>query len=103
MTTRDPRFVFAAAILAIACFLLGQWSEGKTVRAAAADENPLFEVRGIDSHNALLLYYPSQRTIYVYQDVMTGNSALQCSYKFRLGDVGGVIRRQQCDVQRLVP
>ena len=84
MTTRDPRFVFAATMLAISCFLLGHWSAGKSVRAASSDENPLFEVRGIDSHNALLLYYPSQRTIYVYQDVMTGNSALQCSYKFRL-------------------
>ncbi len=103
MTTRNPRLVFVATVLAIACFLLGQWSGGKTVRAAAADENPLFEVRGIDSSNALLLYYASQRTIYVYQDVMTGNSALQCSYKFKLGDVGGVIRRQQCDVQRLIP
>ena len=103
MTTRDPRLVFAATILAIAFFLLGQWSGTKPVRAAAADENPLFEVRGIDSHNALLLYYPSQRAIYVYQDVMTGNSALQCSYKFRLGEVGGVVRRQQCDVQKLIP
>jgi hypothetical protein len=95
--------LFTASMLAIACFLLGQWSAGgKTVRAAAED-NLQFEFRGVDAQGGLLLYYPSQRTIYLYQGVMAGNSALQCTYKFKLNEPGGVVRRQQCDVQRLIP
>lgn len=99
---KDQRLWFAATMLAIACFLLGQWSgTARTVHAQGDDVQ--FQLRSVESESGLLVYHASQRTIYVYQGVMTGNSALQCSYKFKLGEPGGVIRRQQCDVQRLIP
>ena len=98
---KDQRAWFFGTIAAICCFLLGQFTGVRQVKASG--EEVQFQLHGVNSDNGLLLYYPGQRTLYVYQAIMTGNSALQCSYKLKLGDPGGVIRRQQCDVQRLIP
>lgn len=98
---RDQRLWFAGTLLAIGCFVLGQWSSGRTVRAEGEDVQ--FQFHGVDAQSGLLVYYGSQKTLYVYQGVMTGNSALQCSYRLKMGDPGGVIRRESCPVQRLIP
>lgn len=98
---KEQRVWFFGTIAAVVCFLLGQYSAGRPVRAAG--EEVQFQLHGMDSQNGLMLYYPGQRTLYVYQAIMTGNSALQCSYKLRLSEPGGVIHRQQCDVQKLFP
>ena len=98
---KDQRAWFFATIAAIFCFLLGQVSGSTHVKAAS--EEVQFQLHGVNANNGLLLYYPGQHTLYVYQGIMTGNAALQCSYKLKLSDPGGVIRRQQCDLQRLIP
>ncbi len=98
---KDQRVWFFGTLAAIFCFLLGQFNGGRQVKAAGEDVQ--FQLHGVNADNGLLLYYPGQRTLYVYQAIMTGNSTLQCSYKLKLGEPGGVIHRQQCDIQRLIP
>ena len=98
---KDQRVWFFGTIVAIVFFLLGQFSAGRPVKVAG--EEVQFQLHEVESKNGLLLYYPGQRTLYVYQSIMMGNPALQCSYKLKLSEPGGVIHRQQCDVQKLFP
>ena len=95
-----PWFRDAALIAAALC--IGWWAHGaKTV--SAASDNLQFQLHGLDTANALLVYQPEKKTIYVYRSVMTGGSGLQCSYRFQLGEPGGVIRRELCPAQSLLP
>jgi hypothetical protein len=98
---KDQRVWLFGTIAAIVCFLLGQLNAGRQVRAASDDVQ--FQLHGLDAQDGLMLYYPGQRTLYVYQAIMTGNSTLQCSYKLKFSEPGGVIHRQQCDIQKLFP
>lgn len=90
-------------ILAFAAvFALGYWLAGpRAVRAS--DDNLEFQLQGVNETSSLLVYEPSARTVYVYRGAMTGNSALQCNFKFELSKPGGVIRRENCPVQNLNP
>lgn len=79
-----------------------QWTaSGRPVRAASEDVQ--FQLQGVRQDSSLLVYYAGERTVYLYQGVMVGNAALQCNYRFKLGEPGGVIRREPCAVQRLLP
>ena len=44
-----------------------------------------------------------QSTVYVYQGATTGNSNVQCSYKFQMTRPGEVIHRVSCPVPELNP
>jgi hypothetical protein len=90
------------ALLLAAAFAIGWWAHGTRV-VRAADENLAFQLHGLDTSDALLVYQPDKRAIYIYRSVMTGNSALQCSYRLQLGEPGGVIRRELCPVQSMHP
>lgn len=89
-------------LLIAAAFAIG-WSARPVRTVSAASSDVQFQMHGLDASNALLMYEPEQKSIYVYRAVMTGNANLQCSYRFRLGEPGGVIRREQCATQTLIP
>lgn len=83
-----------AALIALA-FAIGWWAH--TTRVAQAQSPDLyFQLQGLDQGTALALYYPDQKTIYLYQTAMVGFSTLNCAYAFKLGDPGGAVRREQC-------
>lgn len=81
-------------------FALGWALHGRVVHAA--DDNMQFQMQEVRLGSSLLVYHPSDKTIYVYQGATTGNSALQCSFRYRLSDAGGVIRRENCPVGSLI-
>jgi hypothetical protein len=62
-----------------------------------------FQLDGINPSSSLLVYQPETRTIYVYQGATTGNSNVQCSYKFQMTRPGEVIRRVPCPIPKLNP
>jgi hypothetical protein len=83
-------------------FAIGSWAHsGRTAEAQSA--NVLFQLQGLGNGTSLSLYYPDQRTIYVYANAMTGFSKLNCAYEFRLGDPGGPVQRQNCKVPAFQP
>jgi hypothetical protein len=84
-------------VLAFGCWL----GSGHGVHASGDDVQ--FQLQGINEASSLLVYQPSTKTVYVYRGAMAGNSALQCNFKFELTKPDGVIRRQNCDVQSLLP
>jgi hypothetical protein len=90
----------AAALLGV--FALGYWLA--SARAVRASSDTLeFQLQGVNESSSLLVYEPSERTVYVYRGAMAGNSSLQCNFKFTLSKPGGVIRRDNCPVQSLIP
>lgn len=80
-------------------FALGWALHGHVVHAAADDL--LFQMQEVRPGSSLLVYHPSDRTIYVYQGATTGSSSLQCSFRYHMTDPGGVIRRENCPVPTL--
>ncbi len=103
----DKTFVWIRNGFAVVGVLaLGFWlGSGHPVHASnyGSGEGVQFQLTGIDHSSSLLVYHPETRTVYVYQGAMQGNSALQCTYMFRMDEPGGVIRRDQCAVQKLIP
>ncbi|HEX4032238.1 MAG TPA: hypothetical protein VHX20_17875 [Terracidiphilus sp.] len=94
--------------LALAAVLaLGLWlGASRTVKASsyqAGGDGVQFQLAGVNQTSSLLVYQPTAGTVYVYQGATTGNSALQCSYKFQLNRPGEVIRRVPCNVPSLNP
>lgn len=85
---------------------LGFWlGTGRAVKASGYDSggDVEFQLAGVNQTSALLVYQPSAKTVFVYQGATTGNSALQCSYKFQLTRPGEVIHRIPCSVPSLIP
>jgi hypothetical protein len=98
---RAFRWLRNAVVLAGA-FAAGWWAQGaKSVQASADEFQFQLGVAKVDS--TLLVSSANQKVVYVYQGALTGNAALQCTYKFVLSSPGGVIRREQCPVQSLIP
>jgi hypothetical protein len=84
----------------IGVFALGYWlASGRPVHASSDDVQ--FELQGINDSSSLLVYQPSTKTVYVYRGAMTGNSALQCNFMFKMTQPGGVVNRENCAVQTL--
>jgi hypothetical protein len=89
------------ALAVVGVLALGFWlGSGRTVKAAsyAPGGDLQFQLAGVNEHSSLLLYDPVSRTVYVYQGATTGNSDLQCSFKFQLDRPGSMIRRVNCPV-----
>jgi hypothetical protein len=85
---------------------LGFWfGASHTVKASSYEsgDGVHFQLTGINPDSSLLVYEPGTKTVYVYQAATTGNSALQCSYKFQLTRPGEVIRRVPCAVPNHMP
>jgi hypothetical protein len=78
---------------------LGFWFGSiRTVKAAGygGGGDMQFQLAGVSDHSSLLLYDPGSKTVFVYQGATTGNSDVQCSFKFQLDRPGGAIRRVNC-------
>lgn len=99
---KEIRQYVAMLLLAACCFAAGRWSSQSRVVRAASDD-PQFQIQILDTNSTLLVYYPSQKALYAYKGALTGNNALQCNYQFRMSEPGGVIRRENCAVQKLFP
>lgn len=89
-------------LLLVAAFGIGWWAHGGRQVQAQSDD-VFFQLQGISPASALSLYYPGERTIYVYQGATSGNNEMQCSYMFRLGKPGGVVHRRNCGIPVLNP
>jgi hypothetical protein len=88
-------------ILALA-YWLGVTRPSRSTVYAANQLDPQFQLTTVNQTSSLLVYQPDTKTIYVYQGATTGNSAVQCSFKFQLDRPGGVIQRVPCPVASLV-
>jgi hypothetical protein len=83
----------------VGVFALGWMLHGGIVHAAADDVQ--FQLQEVHPNSTLLVYQPSDKTIYVYQGATIGNSSLQCSYLYRMEEPGGVIRRENCAIHSM--
>ena len=100
-TRRRAGWLRDAALIALA-MAIGWWAHaGRAVQAQNSDV--LFQLQGMNQGTALTLYYPDQKTIYVYPNVAVGFSTLNCAFAFKLDAPGGAIERQQCKAPRFQP
>jgi len=79
---------------------VGYWfGTSRTVRADSSSGNSVeFQLTGVNDTSTLLVYQPSEKSVYVYRGATAGNSTVQCSFKFVLGTPGGAIQRVNCPV-----
>jgi hypothetical protein len=93
--------------LLLCVLAMGYWlGTNGTVKASSSSSNAgdvEFQLTGVNETSSLLVYQPGTKTVYVYRGATTGNSNLQCSFKFQLGTPGGAIQRVPCAVQTLLP
>jgi hypothetical protein len=71
------------------------------VHASSGDVE--FQLTGVNETSSLLVYQPSNKTVYVYRGATTGNSMVQCSFKYLLGAPGAAIQRVSCPVGSALP
>jgi hypothetical protein len=79
---------------------MGYWfGASRTVRADSSSGNGVgFQLTGVNDTSTLLIYQPSEKSVYVYRGATVGNSTVQCSFKFVLSAPGGAIQRENCPV-----
>jgi hypothetical protein len=86
-------------VLVGAAMAIGWWAHGGVaVHAATAAAGELsFQFVKNDLNNALTMYDPAQRVLYVYQGASaTGLGTVNCSYMFHIGKAGAPIQRENC-------
>ena len=81
-------------------FCLGS---SRPAKASSDSNNIEFQLTGVNETSSLLIYQPASKTVYVYRAATTGNSNLQCSFKYVLGTPGGVIQRLPCPMGSALP
>lgn len=89
---RDCALVAAAAAI-------GWWAhQGTAVHAATVPAGDIsFQFVKSDLNNALTMYDPGARVLYVYQGASaTGSANVNCSYMFHIGKAGAPIQRENC-------
>lgn len=74
---------------------VGYWL-GSIRTVAASGDDLAFQLTGVNETSALLVYQPSMKTVYVYRGATTGNSTIQCSFKYLLNSPGAAIQRINC-------
>ena len=93
--------VWQGGLLALVALALGMWlGNVRAARASsyAGDGELQFQLTGLNENSSLLVYQPSNRTVYVYQGAMTGSALIGCSHMFHLGKPGEPIRRENCAI-----
>lgn len=102
MNFRNRTLWLVVALVFFAGWQAGQWrSQRLSVVHAQSDAPALYQMNNLSGQNALTLYYPDSKTIYVYPNVAVGNSYLSCAFSFKLGKPGEPIRREQCPIATL--
>jgi hypothetical protein len=78
----------------------GFWLGGvNQVKAASSDGGGVeFQLSGVNETSSLLVYQPGSKTVYVYRGATTGNSTVQCSFKYFLDKPGDPIQRVNCPI-----
>jgi hypothetical protein len=90
------------ALAFVGVLAIGYWlGNSRPVHASSSDVG--FQLTGVSENNALLVYEPSAKTVYVYRAATVGNSTVQCSFKFVLSSPGGAIQRLNCPVGSGLP
>lgn len=84
-------------LIAIA-FGMGWWAHSDRRVQAQTSGDVFFQISGAGPDSDLMLYYPDQNAIYLYQSVLTGLNFLPCAYKFQLGKPGAPITRHICPI-----
>jgi hypothetical protein len=84
-------------------YWLGVTHPARSIVYAANQTDPQFQLTTVGQSSSLLVYHPDTKIIYVYQGATTGNSAVQCSFKFQLGKPGGIIERIPCPAASALP
>ena len=87
-------------VLVAAAMAIGWWAHGSAaVHAASAPMGELsFQFVKSDLNNALTMYEPGARVLYVYQGASaTGSATVNCSYMFHIAKAGGPIQRENCN------
>jgi hypothetical protein len=85
--------------LVAAAMAIGWWAHSDVaVRASSAPVGELsFQFVKSDLNNALTVYDPGARVLYVYQGASaTGSATVNCSYMFHITRAGGPIQRENC-------
>ncbi len=85
-------------LLLVVAFCLGWRMHTNTRVQAESAGSVFFQLSGLDEGDALTLYYPDQKALYVYQGILTGNAYLGCTYRFQLGKPGEPITRHICPI-----
>jgi len=86
-------------VLVVAAMAIGWWAHGgPAVHASSVPVGELsFQFVKSDLNNALTVYDPGGRVLYVYQAATaTGSASVNCSYMFRIAKAGGTIQRENC-------
>jgi hypothetical protein len=98
--TRNMAKVLRDGLALIGVLALGYWlgSEGRVKAASSSNGEVVFQLSGVSDASSLLVYRPETKSVYVYRGATTGNSTVNCSYKFVMSTPGGAIQRVNCPV-----
>jgi hypothetical protein len=98
--TRNMAKVLRDGLALIGVLALGCWlgSEGRVKAASSSNGEVVFQLSGVSDASSLLVYQPETKSVYVYRGATTGNSTVNCSYKFVMSTPGGAIQRVNCPV-----
>lgn len=81
---------------------VGFWlGSNNSVKAATSDVE--FQLTGVNETSSLLVYQPSNKTVYVYRGATVGGSTVQCSFKYQLSAPGEPIQRVNCPIGSALP
>ena len=106
------RSLLCNSLLLLAVGTCGWWARGVHVPPVLAqsgegrnsgDGGLAFQLSGIGPDTALTVWNASNRTLYVYQGAVQGNSSVNCTYSFKIERPGAPIQRQNCPVGSLFP
>jgi hypothetical protein len=96
----NSRWLLVLITVALAAFSAGRWSRfSESVKADSA-ETPQVEIRQVAGDSSLIVYYPSLKRIFVYQNPFVGLPTWPCAYSVQLGTPGGTVSRQPCTADR---
>ncbi|MBV8073165.1 MAG: hypothetical protein JO270_24915 [Acidobacteriaceae bacterium] len=95
-TAASIRSILTVVLAVLLAFLAGRWSGSDAHVRAAGGDPPQIEVRDINGGTSLVIFYPTEKKVYVYQTPFVGLPNWPCAYSFTLGAPGAPINRQPC-------
>jgi hypothetical protein len=90
-------------LAAVGLLAIGYWLGAAGSVKAAASSDIEFQLTGVNETSSLLVYQPSNKTVYVYRGATVGSANLQCSFKYLMGAPGEAIQRVNCPVGSAFP
>ena len=91
-----PNLFLIALCVALAAFIVGRSTGPATSVKADSMDSPQVQVRPVTGDSSLIVYYPKQNKVFVYQTPFVGLPTWSCSYSIQLSTPGGNIQRQPC-------